>query len=157
MAAPSLPMAEKERRFRVLLHNVFAMPQIAQFVLSRQWRTATPEQRRDFLGLFEDTLVAVWVPRFRDYGGERLDVARVQPDADGFLVDTVVRRPGGDGTAVTWRLIDSGRGLKVMDIIVDGVSMALTQRSEYASVLRTAGGMDGLLGRMRQQVATMPR
>lgn len=157
MAAPSLAVAEKERRFRALLRNSFAMPQIAQFVLTRHWRAATAAQRREFLSLFEDTLVGVWVPRFRDYGGQRLDVLQIQPEPDGFLVDTVVQRPRGDGTGVTWRLIDTARGLRVMDIIVDGVSMALTQRSDYASVLRTAGGMDGLLGRMRQQVATMPK
>lgn len=153
MASPRLAMAEKERRFRALIRSAFNMPGISQFVLGRHWRIATPSQRQEFIRLFEEISTDIWVPRFRDYGGERMDIISVQPAADGFLVETVVRSPQGRDTPVTWRLSETPAGLRVVDIIVEGVSMALTHRSEYTSVLRTAGGVDGLLGRMRQQVA----
>lgn len=153
MAAPALPMAEKERRFRALLQTSFDLPGVSRFILGPRWRTASPPQRQEFVSLFEDITVDIWVPRFRDYGGQRLDVLDVQPTGDGFMVASVVRNPEGRDTPVTWRLVDTRGGLKVADIVVEGVSMALTHRSEYASVMRQAGGIDGLLGRMRQQVA----
>lgn len=149
MASPSLPMAEKERRFRRMLRQDFDMPAVARFVLGRQWRTASPDQRQEFLRLFEDSTVYTWTRRFDEYGGERLQVGAARPSQTGFEVDSQVIRPNRPPLPVSWRLTPD---LKVVDIIVEGVSMAITYRQEYASVLRTAG-VDGLLSAMRNQVA----
>ncbi len=154
MASPSLSYAAKEQRFRRMLHESFDMPSIARFVLGRHWRTATPEQRRAFVPLFEDLMVATWVRRFQDYSGERLQVTQVRPAPGGFEVDSLVHRPRGQPTQVQWRLIDIGNDLKVTDIIVDGVSMAITYRADYAAVVRSSG-VDGLLASMRQQAVRL--
>lgn len=156
MASPSLPMAEKERRFRGLLRSSFDLPGVARFVLARQWRTATSDQRSEFLRLFEDVTVDIWVPRFRDYSGERLEVTTIQPSGDVVMVNTMLHSPKRPPRVVAWRLNRTPAGLKVTDIVVDGVSMAVTHRSEYASVMHRSGGVAGLLDRMRQQVAAGP-
>lgn len=152
MASPSMSMPEKEQRFRAMLQRDFDMPAISRFVLGRHWNAAAQPERRRFVDLFEDLTVKTWTRRFNDYNGERLDIRGVQPAPGGFAVDSLIQRPQGKPIAVTWRLADSGRGLKVVDIVVDGVSMAITHRSEYGSVLRTAG-LGGLLNSMQQQVA----
>lgn len=151
MASPSMPMAQKEQRFRQMLHRDFDMPAVARFVLGRQWRTASPDQKQEFLQLFEDSTVHTWTRRFDEYGGERLQVgqARSSP-AGGFEVDSQIIRPTRPPLPVAWRLTPD---LKVTDIIVEGVSMALTYRQEYASVMRS-GGVDGLLSALRNQVAS---
>lgn len=154
MASPSLSYAAKEQRFRQMLDEHFDMASIARFVLGRHWRTATPEQRGMFVPLFEGLVVKVWVRRFQEYSGERLDITQVRPAPGGFEVDSLVRRPRGQPTQVQWRLADTGNSLKVTDIIVDGVSMAITYRSDYAAVIRSSG-MDGLLASMRQQAARL--
>lgn len=152
LAAPGLSDFERERRFRQVVRRDFDMPGVARFVLGRHWRTASPGQREEFLRLFEDLTVETWARRFRDYAGERLDILAIRPAEGGFLVDSLIQRPGQRPIPVSWRLVDAGR-LAVADIVVEGVSMAITYRSEYASVLRTAGGFDGLLGTMRRQLA----
>lgn len=156
MASASLPMAEKERRFRGLLRSSFDLPGLGQFVLGRHWRSATSDQRSEFLRLFEDLTVDIWVARFRDYHGQRLEVTAIQPAADSVMVDTLLHSPKGPQRTVAWRLNRTPAGLKVADIVVDGVSMAVTHRSEYASVMRQTGGVAGLLDRLRQQVAAGP-
>ena len=156
MASASVPMAEKERRFRQLLQSSFDLPGIARFILGRQWQAASPNQRTDFLRLFEDITVDTWVPRFRDYGGERLDITAIQPTDDEIMADTALHSPRGPQRSISWRLNRTAAGLKVADIIVDGISMTVTLRSEYGSIMRQTGGLAGLIDRMRQQVAATP-
>jgi phospholipid transport system substrate-binding protein len=156
MASSGLSMAEKQRRFHILLRSSFDLPSVARFILGRNWQTAPPDQRNEFVQLFEDITADIWVPRFRDYGGEHLQIAEVQPTGDGYLVETALLSRTRPQRRIAWRLRDTAQGLKVVDIVVDGVSMAVTHRSEYASVLRQTGNLAGLLDRMRQQVAQGP-
>ena len=53
-----------------------------------------------------------------------------------------------------WRLHDSADGnFRITDIIVEGVSMAITQRQDFASTMQGIGGkMDSLLSAMRTKV-----
>lgn len=153
LASPSLSMSQKEQRFRAMLHRSFDMPAVEQFVLGRNLQSATPQQRQAFSRLFEDVTTRTWARRFNDYQGERLDVTNVRAAPGGFEVDSLIQRPRGEPTQVQWRLQDGRGGLRVVDIIVNGVSMAITYRQEYASVIRNTGGIDGLLGSMQQQLA----
>ena len=56
---PGVPQAERQARFRALLDGHFDIPAIAKFTLGRYWRTATEEQRTDFIQLFEDFRVSL--------------------------------------------------------------------------------------------------
>lgn len=152
LASPRMPIGEKEDRFRTALHRHFDLPGIARFVLGRHWSAASEPERQRFVALFEDLTTRTWARRFSDYHGDGLDILDVQPSQDGYTVQTVVRRSAGQPVPVTWRLSDTAGGPKVVDIIVEGVSMAITHRSEYASVLRS-GGMAGLLSAMQNQLA----
>ncbi len=152
MASNDLSLPQKERRFRNLLHSSFDLPAIGRFVLGRYWRTATPEQQREFLALFEDLTVFTWVKRFDEYAGEEIRVISTRNEAGGMVIDTRVERPRGPAIPVTWRATDGGGRLRVVDIVVEGVSMAITHRSEYTSTIRTSGSIDGLLQAMRRKV-----
>jgi phospholipid transport system substrate-binding protein len=152
LASPGMPLAQKEDRFRRALHEHFDLPTIARFVLGRHWNTADAAERRRFVGLFEDVTTKTWAKRFSDYKGDGLDILGVQRSSSGYSVQTAVRRAAAEPVPVTWRLAETNRGLKVVDIVVEGVSMAITHRSEYASLLRSAG-LPGLLGAMQDQVA----
>ena len=66
------PIAQRQAQFRALFHNDFDSPGIARFVLGRYWRTASPEEQKEFLKLFEDYVVFVYTARLSDFGGEHL-------------------------------------------------------------------------------------
>lgn len=156
MASAQLTADQKQGRFRELLHSSFDLTEISRFILGRYWRTATSEQQREFLRLFEDLTVLTWVKRFDDYGGETMDVVQTTREGDqGLLIETRVNRSAGQPVVVTWRVRDKDGRLKVIDIVVEGVSMAITYRSEYGSALQSAGGLDGLLNAMRDKIAML--
>lgn len=157
MAATGIGEAERMERFRTLFISAFDLPEIGRFVLGRHWRAATPEQQQEFLTLFEEISVLTWGKRFRDYNGETLEIANVAKDGDrGMFVDSRINRPNAPPIPVTWRLRQPNGGYKIVDIVVEGVSMAITHRSDYSSVMQSSGGqIDGLLAVMRKKIVAL--
>jgi phospholipid transport system substrate-binding protein len=150
------PAAERQARFRELFRNDFDSPGIARFVLGRYWRSASPEEQKEFLKLFEDYVVYVYTARLSDFEGEQFKINGARPDADTVVVSTDVTTPGApQPLKVDWRLVNDDGAYKIADVIVDGVSMLVTQRSEFASVIQRHGGqVQGLLDLMRQKTAS---
>ena len=67
------------------------------------------------------------------------------------LVETEIKRPDGAPLKAAWRVRDINGHLKIIDVVVEGVSMALTQRQEFASVIQHSG-LDGLISDLRNRV-----
>ena len=154
-ADKQLAETERDERFRKLFVSSFDLPAIGKFVLARYWKTATPDQQTEFLKLFEDQVVLTWAKRFKDYSGEKLQIdASNKEDEHNWLVDSQILREKGPGIPVQWRLHDMPDGsLRITDIIVEGVSMAITQRQDFSSTLQGIGGkIDALLSAMRTKI-----
>lgn len=137
-----LPQVEKIDRFRDLFITYFDVPSIGRFVLGRNWRTASPQEQERFLKLFQEVNVFTWARRFGDYDGQDLIIGQVSRDGDsGAFVDSQVEQASGQQPIhVRWRLRERGDTYKVVDLIIEGVSMAITYRQEYNSVIQQAGG-----------------
>lgn len=155
VADHQLSQAERDDRFRKLFVSSFDIPEIGKFVLSRYWRMASPEQQQEFLSLFEEITVLTWAKRFQDYNGESLESLSATKDGDKYwIVDSRILRDQGPQIPVQWRLKETDDGsFRVVDIVVEGVSMAITHRSDYASAMQANGGkVDGLLAIMRTKL-----
>jgi phospholipid transport system substrate-binding protein len=150
------PAAERQAQFRELFHDNFDSPGIARFVLGRYWRMASPDEQKEFLKLFEDYVVYVYTARLSDFEGEQFKIDGARPDRDSVIVSTDVSAPGApQPLRVDWRLVNDDGAYKISDVIVDGVSMLVTQRSEFASVIQRHGGqVQGLLDLMREKTAS---
>ncbi len=135
----------REVAFRDLLSEGFDVPFIGRFVLGRHWRRATPEQRTRYLALFSDFLVTTYTRRLSDYSGESFRIIGAKPvGKTDVLVRTRIERPGGASIKAGWRVRAVADTHKIIDVSVEGVSMVMTQRAEFASVVQKTG-MDGLL------------
>ena len=128
-------------RFRQLFSQDFDVPGIARFVLGRYWRIATPAQQQEFIRLFTSYIAVAYSDRLAEYSGETLRVTGSRAAPDGSVVSTEIVRPNGAPPAkVDWLLTQQDGAYKISDVIVEGVSMAVTQRSEFASVIQRNGG-----------------
>jgi phospholipid transport system substrate-binding protein len=136
-----------------LFDQDFDVPAIARFVLGRYWRLATPAQQQEFVRLFAVYTALAYSNRLAEYTGETLRVTGSRPEPDGPIVTSEIVRPkGAPPTRVDWRLSSADGTYKITDVIVDGISMAVTQRSEFASVIQRHGGqVQGLLTLLRQK------
>ncbi len=152
----TIAQAEKQKRFREMFLRDFDIPAIGKFVLGRFSRGIAPADQQSFDTLFEDVIVLTWSRRFSEYNGQTLKVTGSAPDgAEGSLVKSTVVGKGGDSFAVDWRLRKRADGQKVVDVIVGGVSMAITYRNEYANIIAQNGGVPGLITQLKQQVDTL--
>jgi phospholipid transport system substrate-binding protein len=139
--------------FRRLLREGFALEAIGRFVLGRHWQGASPEQRDAFLTAFEDFVVNSYAARLSQYSGETFKVLDERADGErGAAVTTQILRPSAPPVMVQWRVREAASGPKIVDIVIEGVSLAITQRSEFAAVIQQNGGrIDPLIERLRQK------
>ncbi len=136
-----LSAAARKEEFRKLLHDNFDMKTIGRFALGRYWRTSTKEQQAEYQKLFEEMIVNVYSSRFGDYQGQKFDVRSSRADNDqDTLVSSYIKGETGEEIEVQWRVRYKGKRYMVVDVIVEGVSMAMTQRSDFASVIQRGGG-----------------
>lgn len=147
---------EREALFRSLLNETFDIRRIGRFVVGRYWRQAEAEDQEAFLQAFEDAIVQRFLPLFSQYKGEQLIIGEARPDSknpkftvvNSTYIDSQSREVKAD-----WRLLQRDGRYKVFDVVVEGVSMAITLRSEYASVIKNQGGLPGLVVLLREKLA----
>ncbi|MFM2041770.1 MAG: hypothetical protein RLY86_346 [Pseudomonadota bacterium] len=159
LADRSVGEAERKQLFRQLLTENFDVQTIGRFVLGPHWRNATPEQQAEYMELFQRMIVEVYTERFSEYAGEQFKVAGAQPAGQrDAVVASQVLRPDGPPVNVSWRVRERDGGFKIIDVIVENVSMSQTQRSEFASVIDSNGGrFDALLQALRNRIQTAER
>jgi phospholipid transport system substrate-binding protein len=133
-------LAQKLMFFHQLLDRDFDMRAISRFVLGPYWRTATPSERDQFAGLLADDLVRFYDRRFAEYHGETLQVSGSRPNPAGVIVTSRIIRPSGPPIDVNWQLNIEGGVYKITDVIIDGVSMAVSGRAEIAHRIAGSGG-----------------
>ncbi|WP_029011160.1 MlaC/ttg2D family ABC transporter substrate-binding protein [Azospirillum halopraeferens] len=141
--------------FTRLLHEGFDVPYIGRWVLGRHWNAATPQQQQEYLNLFERLIVDTYANRFLEYSGETFRIAGSRPEGErDTMVQTQIVRPAGPPVQVEWRVRQQAPGtFKIIDVVVEGVSMGVTQRSEFASVVQSRGGITGLIDALRSRVS----
>ncbi|HMA15155.1 MAG: phospholipid-binding protein MlaC [Bacteroidota bacterium] len=153
----SVSTEEKERHFRRLFNENFDVPKIGQFVIGRYWRAASEADRQAFLNVFEDAMVQRFLPLLAENSTERFQIGNATPDGgnqNDVLIDSRINRPEGEPYRVTWRVRETDGSFKILDIVAEGVSMAITLRSEYGSVLKSNGGqLPPLTEALREKVA----
>ena len=142
----------RTREFRSLLIDSFDIKTIGRFSLGRYWRKATPDQRKEFIHLFREMIVASYASRFNEYSGQKLIVTTARPEGkkDVIVASKIVSPAGGPDVVVRWRVRENQKSYQVIDVIIEGVSMLVTHRSDFAAVIERGGGdVDVLLSHMR--------
>lgn len=149
---------QRAKAFRDILTATFELKTIARFTLGRYWRVASSDQRKEYRRLFEDFLVLAYANRFRDLGGVDLRVTSVVTISkrDQLVQSEVDPGSGRPPIRIGWRVRETRHGYRIVDVIVDGISMSVTQRDQFAAAIRSSGGkVDGLLAMLRDK--TGPR
>lgn len=126
---------------------------IARFCLGRYWRQASPEQQKRYVDLFHQVLVTNITSKLGEYQGVTFTVGRAVPDGENERVATVVNRPNNPPTNVDWVIENPAANPKIVDVVAEGTSLRLTQRSDYASYLTHNGNsIDKLIAAMQRQI-----
>ncbi len=145
---------QRQARFREILTETFDLPTIARFTLGRYWRIASKKQRDDYVRLFEEFIVQAYSHRFKDLSGQTFEVKQSHEinARDRLVLSEIKIKPGKPPIRVNWRVRRRDNAYRVIDVVVEGVSMSVTQRDEFAAVIRRSGGkVEGLLAALRRK------
>ncbi len=140
-----IPPAGKAAYFERMIHQDFDLSGISRFELGPYWRIASPAERQEFCDLFADHLVRFYGQRLAQFGDGSFFVTGSRSDPAGVIVTSRIIRQWGPPLAIDWRLGVSDGLYKIEDVTIDGVSMALAQRSAIAAIIARDGGEFGLL------------
>jgi len=149
------PQAQEPKQRREMLRGLvregFDLDLTSQFVLGKYWNSASEQQRTEFMDLFTEYLLNSYARHLISFQADTLSIVGSHPIGDeDVLVETSVEGLAGTAAPV-WRLRAVNGRFKIIDVTVDGVSLALTQRREFASVVNRVG-LEGLLKMLREKL-----
>ena len=158
LTGSTLTEAQRRQNFEELFVEKFDYRRIGQFVLGR-YRKAAKDRMEEYLKLFKDTIVRTYAARFGEYNNEKFKATSVVKNSKSHVVKSHILRPNNSKVLIEWHMyIDKDGQFKIYDVVVEGVSMALTQRSEYGAIITNKGGIDGLIEQLKRNPpkATFP-
>jgi phospholipid transport system substrate-binding protein len=150
----SIPLSQREEKIRELLRKNFDLETIGRFVLSRYWRTATADQKSEYMSLFSEYVLKTYARRLGAYSNEKFKVTSSKPlgSRDAIVLTQITQQAAGQPITAGWRVRDTDNIYKIIDVMVEGVSMAAAQRSEFDSIIQKQG-LTGLIEILRAKVS----
>jgi phospholipid transport system substrate-binding protein len=146
--------AEKRTAMSQIISAAVDVDGIGRFCLGRYWRQASADQQKRYLELFHEVLITNITAKLGEYKGVTFTLGRSRPQDEEAAVATTVERPNNAPTAVDWIISNPASNPKIIDVVAEGTSLRLTQRSDYASYLAHNGNnVDALINAMKQQVS----
>ena len=129
---------QKDARFEKLFNSSLDLDFIGRFVLGRYWNTATPSQRKEFINVYRQMNIKTWSKRFDEFKGKKFIFNGTSPSnsQNQIFVNTTVPMQQGAPAKVIWRVKDTNGNLKIVDIIIENVSLAITARNEYTAYIK---------------------
>jgi phospholipid transport system substrate-binding protein len=144
-----LPREQTEKQLNDVWLNAFDVAGIGRTVLGAHWKTATDEQRKAYMEVFPKYVAKLYAIQFSDYSGETFAVGGSSAlAADQTLVNSKIVRPDKEPIKVDFIVGTGGQTMKIRDVRVEGVSLLITKRTEFDSVVAQKG-IDGLIQAMR--------
>ena len=150
----SISQNEKESQFGKLFDKNFDVSSISRFVLGKYWKQASLDQKKNFIKAFRNYVVKTYSSRFNEYSGEKLKLVNYENEKNPkiFLVHTILERQDAPVIKVDWRIGKKKDRFVILDIIIEGISLAITQRSEFVSVIdQNEGSIDRLISLLKER------
>jgi phospholipid transport system substrate-binding protein len=145
--------AEKRQAIGKIIVAAVDVDAVGRFCLGRFWRQTSPDQQKTYLALFQEVLITNITAKLGEYQGVRFTLGRARPQDEEQVVSTVVERPNNAPATVEWVVTKPAAAPRIIDVIAEGTSLRITQRSDYSAYLqRNNNSIDALLVAMKTQV-----
>lgn len=135
------PGPARQAAMQKVLQTSFDLPYMGQTALGANWNKTDQQQQVRFLKAVESAEARAYSERFGQYGGQTVTVGKVTSRPNGvYMVDSRINQTSGQPIKIEWEVRDVGRGLRITDVKVEGVSMVMTRRSDFNSYIQNNGG-----------------
>ena len=143
------PEKETERRAKLeeIIGGRFDYEEMAKRTLPRQWKTLTPDQQKEFVGLFQQFLANSYAGNVDGYSGEQVEYGKERQKGDFAEVQTKVVSPKVQ-IPLDYRLLKKDGEWRVYDVVIDGVSLMKNYRGQFERIIDSSS-FDALLDKLR--------
>ena len=152
----NINLTESERivNFRNLYLDAFDNYYISRFVLGRYWKRLDSKMRKQFIESFNDYIVTTYAPKFKGWEGT-FKATDSLLENNYYNVKMNVLNKDGPTLKFMWKIyLDKNKNFKILDVNIDGVSMLVTQRAEFMSVIKNnPKGVIGLIEAMEKKTS----
>ena len=150
-----LAKPDKLAELKNLLDGRTDLDLVAKLIMGPSWRRATPEQQQAYLEAFRGLLNKTMADRMGDYSGQNFNVTGSTEinERDSMVQSEIPYAQDRPPAKVEWRVRKTDKGLKIIDIVAEGVSLVVSQRNEVASIVGNKG-IDGLIETMQARAAS---
>ena len=145
---------QRESNFRKLYLNAFDNEYISKFVLGRYWNRIDSLTKQTFIKSFNDYLIMIYAPKFRGWSGKFKTLNSEFQDNMYIVSMSLISAEKRPTLKLDWRMYIAKTGeFRILDVNIDGVSMLVTQRAEFSSVIKNhPKGVKGLIEQMVDKV-----
>jgi phospholipid transport system substrate-binding protein len=135
-----------------IVEGVFDFRKMSRLVLGRNWRRATRAEKTDFADAFRDLLIRTYSNALAEAAGQvkNIDYSSTRRNARRTTVHTIVKRYNAASVNIDYVMYKSRDGWKVYNVIVEGVSLVTTYRTEFGRDIRRMG-MRGLINKINRK------
>lgn len=134
--------AERRKRIRAVVNQIFDFTEISQRSLGRHWQTRTPAEREQFVALFGDLLENAYITKIESYSGEKIEYPGDVVDGDLAVVKTRIVTKQGTEIPVDYRMFLNGGRWAVYDVSIEGISLIGNYRTQFNAVIQRSGYPD---------------
>ncbi len=135
-------MSEATRKAKIIneVDKVIDSDWLARFVLGKNYKNASDQQKSRFLALYRQFMINTYGPKFKNYNGREFNVLTVNEQNNFYIAKCeFVPHDSTKPISVDFRVKDRDGKLFVLDFVAEGVSLIETQRSEFNSAISQKG------------------
>jgi phospholipid transport system substrate-binding protein len=148
----SLSSDQKRERIEQIAYEAMDFQTLSKLVLARNWSKFSPDQQAEFIEQFKKHLSVTYGRNVDNYKNERVQILSERPEGYGdvTVLTKILRGGGGDDVVVDYRLRQRDGQWKIIDVIVEGVSLVSNFRSQFQDIVSN-GGPDHLLTLLKEK------
>ena len=147
----SLDASQKNIQFTELVMSSIDMNLISKFVLSKYWKLATDDHKKEYLAAFKQYFISSYANKLDQYSGEKVIIVSSNAAKKFVIVKSNIVRDGTDTLKIEldWRLLTRDSQTKIIDLSIEGISLIIAQREEFQSFLaNNDNSLDALINKL---------
>lgn len=150
----SLSSDAKRQKVEAVVLSSVDFPALSRLVLARNWPKFSPAQQQEFVQEFQRHLSATYGKRLDEYRNETVQIVgdRQESNGDWTVKSIIVRGGGGNDVTVDYRLRQSDGQWKIIDFIIERVSLVANFRAQFQDIVAN-GGPEKLLTLLKEKTA----
>lgn len=153
LADKATSVEDKKRRVQDVVYAAVDFETLSKLVLARNWSRFSEPQRAEFMSQFREHLSMTYGRNVENYKNEKVTITGSREETQGdWTVKTKILRGGPGDILVDYRLRQRDGSWRIIDVIIEGVSLVSNFRSQFQDVI-TNGGPDHLIALLREKNA----